>query len=229
MNHSPFWPLVWKEYRTGRAFWLSLAAMGLMAQAGVCWLAHQPTDRDWWLHGIALMISAAFAVGIGGTSFAAEHEEHTIALLRRLPLRAREVGAAKMLSALAGLVALIVVLWLAAGAMAGWQTLPPIAAKRLWMGWGLACLEGLAWGVLYSLAIRRPLPATVAAALTVALINCPTVAMTAGYGSSAVTFVETMPYRITFLALIILADAALLPSWLAGHPRGCGDGGSGLS
>ena len=34
MNHSPFWPLVWKEYRASRAFWLSMAAMGIVAQIG---------------------------------------------------------------------------------------------------------------------------------------------------------------------------------------------------
>ena len=40
------------------------------------------------------MISAGFAVGIGGTLFAIEHEERTIALLRRLPVRAFLAGLA---------------------------------------------------------------------------------------------------------------------------------------
>ena len=121
MNHSPFWPLVWKEYRAGRAFWLSMAAMGLVAQVSVAWMTHQPADRDWWLYGIALMISAGFAVGIGGTLFAIEHEDRTFALMRILPLRAKVLGAAKILCALLGLAGLLALLWLAAGAMAGWQ------------------------------------------------------------------------------------------------------------
>ena len=124
MNASPFWPLVWKEYRVGRAFWLAMALMGLAAQAGVAWLAHRPADRDWWLYGIALMISAGFAVGIGGTLFAVEHEERTFGLLRVLPVRAKELGSAKLLCAVAGLFSLLVALWLAAGALAGWQALP---------------------------------------------------------------------------------------------------------
>ncbi len=40
MNHSPFWPLVWKEYRAGRAFWLAMAAIGLAAQATAVVLTH---------------------------------------------------------------------------------------------------------------------------------------------------------------------------------------------
>jgi hypothetical protein len=217
MNQSPFWPLVWKEYRTSRSFWLAMAVMGLAAQAGVYWLAHQPANRDWWLYGIALMISAGFAVGIGGTLFAVEHEERTIALLRRLPVRAGQLGAAKVISALAGLIALLAVLWFAASAMAGWQALPETEASQLWRVWGLACLEGLAWGVLYSLAIRSPLHATVAAALTVALVDSCMVMLTERHDFSSAPSVFC---RTTLLLLIVLADVVLLPCWLAGHrPR----------
>ena len=45
MNASPFWPLVWKEYRAGRAFWLAMAVMGLVAQAGVA-VAGPPAGRS---------------------------------------------------------------------------------------------------------------------------------------------------------------------------------------
>jgi ABC-type transport system involved in multi-copper enzyme maturation permease subunit len=220
MNHSPFWPLVWKEYRFGRAFWLSMAVMGLVAQAGVAWSAHQQQDRNWWLYSIALMISAGFAVGIGGTLFAAEQEERTILLLRRLPVRARELGAAKILCAIAGLAALITMLWLAARYMAGGQALAARDAQQLWDTWGLACAEGLAWGILCSLAIRRPLQAAVVAAMIVVLIGWFAVMFTPSHDFSARCFAETIPLRMTLLLLAVAVDAALLPCWLTGRLPG---------
>jgi len=217
MNHSPFWPLVWKEYRTGRAFWLAMAAMGLLAQAGVAW-AHQPADRTWWLYEIALMISAGFAVGIGGTLFAVEHEERTFGLLRVLPVQAKELGSAKLLCAVIGLCSLLLALWLTAGALAGWQALSPRDAGRLWGLWGLACAEGLAWGILCSLVIRSPLRATVVAVLAVTLAIQAAVTLTKTHNLLEIaSYVEAIPLRLFLLALVVAADVWLLPRWLAGQ------------
>ncbi len=102
MNHSPFWPLVWKEYRAARAFWLSMAGLGLLAQMTAFWLTRRPADRDWWLYGLALMVSTGFAVGIGGTLFAIEHEDRTFGLLRMLPLRPGELSRREAAHRLAG-------------------------------------------------------------------------------------------------------------------------------
>jgi hypothetical protein len=217
MNASPFWPLVWKEYRTGRAFWLAMAAMGLLAQAGVAW-AHQPADRTWWLYEIALMISAGFAVGIGGTRFAVEHEDRTFGLLRVLPVQAKELGSAKLLCAVIGLCSLLMALWLTAGALAGWQALSPRDAGRLWGLWGLACAEGLAWGILCSLIIRSPLRATVAAVLAVTLAIQAAVTLTKTHNLLEIaSYVEAIPLRLFLLALVVAADVWLLPRWLAGQ------------
>ncbi|HEX4143331.1 MAG TPA: ABC transporter permease [Pirellulales bacterium] len=220
MNTSPFWPLVWKEYRVGRAFWLAMAVMGLVAQAAVAW-AHQPTDRNWWLYGIALMISAGFAVGIGGTLFAIEHEDRTFGLLRVLPVRAKELGLAKLLCAVAGLCLLLVALWLTASALAGWQALSALDAGQLWGLWGLACAEGLAWGILCSLVIRSPLRATVAAVLAVTVANQFAVTLTKTHNlTEIVSYVEAIPYRLAVLMLVVAADVWLLPRWLTGQfPR----------
>ena len=192
--------------------------MGLVAQAGVAWLARQSADRNWWLYGIALMISAGFAVGIGGTLFAIEHEERTFGLLRVLPVRAKELGWAKLLCAVAGLFSLLVALWLTAGALAGWQALPPRDAGRLWGLWGLACAEGLAWGILCSLVIRSPLRATVAAVLAVTVANQVAVTLTKTHNlAEIVSYVEAIPLRLAVLALVVAADVWLLPRWLAGQ------------
>ena len=221
MNHSPFWPLVWKEYRAGRAFWLSMAAMGVLAQAAVWWLAHPSGGRDWWLYGIAWMISAGFAVGIGGTLFAAEHEERTFGLLRILPLGAKELGSAKLLWALAGLGSLLVALWMTAGAMAGWQALPVGEAGQLRGLWGLACAEGLAWGILCSLVIRSPLRATVTAMMAVTLTIQAAVTLTRTHDLlKLASYSEAIPLRIALLLAVAGLDAWLMPRWLAGRlPR----------
>jgi hypothetical protein len=218
MNSSPFWPLVWKEYRTGRAFWLAMAAMGLVAQGGVAWLAHLPADRNWWLYGIALMISAGFAVGIGGTLFAVEHEDRTFGLMRILPLGAKELGAAKILCALAGLAGLLAILWLAAGALAGWQSLSSRDAGQLWGLWGLACAEGLAWGVLCSLVFSSPLRATVIALLAVTLSIQAAVTLTSRHNLADIaSYSEAIPFRLVLLLVVAALDAWLLPRWLAGR------------
>jgi ABC-type transport system involved in multi-copper enzyme maturation permease subunit len=202
MNHSPFWPLVWKEYRVSRGFWLSMAAIGLVAQTSAFWLMRRSADRDWWLFGLALITATGFAVGVGGTLFAVEHEDRTFGLLRKLPLRARELGTAKLLSALAGIVSLVAALWLTASLMAGWQALSPPAARQMLGFWGLSCAEGLGWGILCSLVIRSPLRATLLALVAVSLVD---------------EIVEVMPIRLALLALVVAADVWLLPRWLAGQ------------
>ncbi|HTU25033.1 MAG TPA: hypothetical protein VMF30_06530, partial [Pirellulales bacterium] len=217
MNASPFWPLVWKEYRASRAFWLAMAAMGLVAQGAVAWL-HRPTDRNWWLYGIALMISAGFAFGIGGTLFAVEHEERTFAMMRILPLRAKELGGAKLLCALLGLAGLLAVLWLAAGALAGWQALSSREGGLLWGLWGLACLEGLAWGVLCSLVFSSPLRATVAAVAAATITIQAAATLTSRHNLAEIaSYSEAIPYRLLLLLLVAAADVWLLPRWLAGR------------
>ena len=219
MNHSPFWPLVWKEYRAGRAFWLSMAAMGLVLQAGVWWLARPSYDRDAWLYQIAVMISAGFAVGMGGTLFAVENEEKTIALLRRLPVRPQALGAAKLLTAAAGLGALLTMLWLAARTLTGGTALVPRDATSLWNGWGLACAEGLAWGVLGSLLIPRPLWATLVAALAIVFVDA-SLGWPDRLQSSKLAFDHSILFRTTLLVVVVSADAMLLPGWLLGRDNG---------
>ena len=221
MNHSPFWPLVWKEYRAGRAFWLSMAGLGLLAQMTAFWLTRRPADRDWWLYGLALMVSTGFAVGIGGTLFAIEHEDRTFGLLRMLPLRPGELGGAKLLTASLGIVSLVAALWLTASVLAGWKPLSLYDAGQLWGLWGLACAEGLGWGILCSLVIRSPLRATIVTLLAVSLINELCVALTQTHNLAMITsYVEAIPLRLAALVLVVAADIWLLPRWLAGQYPG---------
>ena len=65
MNASPFWPLVWKEYRAGRAFWLAMVTIALLSQASVCWRMKASPERNRELYTIALFIAAGFMVGVG--------------------------------------------------------------------------------------------------------------------------------------------------------------------
>ena len=167
------------------------------------------------------MISTGFAVGIGGTLFAIEHEDRTFGLLRMLPLRPRELGGAKLLTALVGIVSLVAALWLSASMMAGWQPLSLREVGQLWGLWGLTCAEGLAWGVLCSLVMRSPLRATIATLLAVSLVNefCVTLTPTHNLAMIA-SYVEAIPLRLAVLVVVVAADVWLLPRWLAGQYPG---------
>ena len=87
--------------------------------------------------------------------------------------------------------------------------------------WGLACAEGLAWGIFCSLVIRSPLRATVAAVLAVTLANQFAVTLTPTHNlTQIVSYVEAIPFRLALLALVVVADVWLLPRWMSGQfPR----------
>ena len=92
MNASSFWPLVWKEYRTGRAFWLAMATIALLLQASRGGRRSVVRPRL-VVYAIALTIAAGFMVGVGATMFAVEREEQTFGFVRRLPVRPWQLAA----------------------------------------------------------------------------------------------------------------------------------------
>ena len=121
-----------------------------------------------------------------------------------------------MLTALVGLARLLAILWLAAQVLAGGHSLSPRDHAALWKTWGLACAEGLAWGVLCSLLIPRPLWATLMAALSVFFADV-TLGWPDRLQSTTLDNPHAMLYRTTALVVVVMADSILLPSWLLGR------------
>ena len=95
--------IVWKEYRTFRGFWISIAVLTLLVQGIAVFL-------DWWLGGIwnrvretsplsfmALATTVFYMLGVGATIFSLEHEQSTYPQLRAWPAGFQEVWLGKLL------------------------------------------------------------------------------------------------------------------------------------
>ena len=154
-------------------------------------------------------------VGIGATMFAVEREEQTFGFVRRLPVRPWQLALPKVLSALVGWGAFVLLLWLAAGVMAAWQFPSAQDAGQLWTHWGVACLECLAWGILFSLLLSSPLKAAALTMLAVCVVNfLPIVLAGKIYSGTLAAHVDAIPQRLVLLVLVTAIDAWLLPRWL---------------
>lgn len=161
MNAAIVQRLMWKEYRFLRSFWLAalvLAGCAAIAWRGLASWYERPVQlEDFFV--IAAVVTSLFALGVGGTAFATEHEVGTAEFLRRLPLDGRNLVAGKLLLSAIGLIGLKLVLWTVAGVFAIWL---PVSAERMReIGWCsvVSELELLGWGMLFSLATRQPLMA----------------------------------------------------------------------
>ena len=71
MNRSTpgrvFWRLMWKEYRSQRAFWIGVAVLALLLMLLAMVSVIQPWEGTQWQYSIALVLPAFFALGCGAT------------------------------------------------------------------------------------------------------------------------------------------------------------------
>lgn len=166
MNDAAFGRLIWKEYRVQRGFWLAMAGLAVACQALVLVVPNQQMPHATWLFGLALVYPAFYALGCAATLFAAEREEGTLEQLRLLAAPALKVWWSKLGFALASTVALLVVL-LGLAFNLGRRQLPDAESHAyLWALWGVGAVEFLAWGLFFSLLLKRPLTAAVLGAVT---------------------------------------------------------------
>ena len=115
------------------------------------------------LFGIGLAMVAFYALGCGAMLFAVEREEETYEFLRTLPVAGRQAMWAKFAVAAASVVALWVCVLVESALVSGLQFPEASQQAYLWGGFGLAAVEALAWGLFFSLLLRRPISAVFAA------------------------------------------------------------------
>jgi tetratricopeptide (TPR) repeat protein len=156
-----FTRFLWKEYRMLRGFWLAGFGIALVIQG------HFSSDILYTgkisdlLFLVAWGAAALYSVGAAITLFAAETEERTRDYLRLLPgdwkpMFASKVAVGAVSTMLLGLALSITGAWLE-----GWPTSRE-AEVPLGVA-GVAAVEGLCWGLFFSLWWRQPLLAAVAA------------------------------------------------------------------
>jgi ABC-type transport system involved in multi-copper enzyme maturation permease subunit len=224
MTAAIFWRFVWKEYRVMRAFWISMACLAVLAQLALVafpGLTHYSTV---WTFSFALIFPALYAVACGATMFAAEKEDGTYEFLRGLPVTAWRILTGKLAFAVASTLLLIAALWCLAAGLSRGSSVDAQLRPQLWGTYGLAAVEGLAWGMLFSLVLRRPLQAAVLAiaaasvAVHVALWRSMPFAGE-GHVFELGQYLAVVPYRSMIAGAVLLVDGLLVRRWLRPDKR----------
>lgn len=213
MNARIVWRIAWKEYRMIRGFWLGMAALAVFGQVLVLSVMAftDPTEEAApVMFGFALGASAFYALGCGATLFATEHEVGTYPFLRSLPVSPESALAGKVVSALLSVSAIFAALWLVSLFLSRFELPDRRTHSLLWALWGLAALEFLAWGILFSLLLKRPLIAAILAVAVAATVVHAFLIQEQLVGLSMDPYSDAFVSRI----LVVLAVSAI-DFWLA--------------
>jgi ABC-type transport system involved in multi-copper enzyme maturation permease subunit len=159
-RHSHFWRMVWKEYRTQRAFWLVLAAAAVALMLLVVWLSQDMPDYWDYPWGIVLVMPGIFALGSAAMTFAGESEEGTIDLLRIYAARPHQLYFAKFGFSAAATLAMFCLLVVAAKGIT-WKGHHPWGnvSRESWVRMMIFTPLVLAWGFCISAFCRKVLTA----------------------------------------------------------------------
>ncbi len=212
-----FWRFLWKEYRVMRAFWISMAVLAVLAQLALVAFPGLTHYAAAWTFSFALIFPALYAVACGATMFAAEKEEGTYEFLRSLPVTAWRILTGKLAFAVLSTVLLIAALRLSGEFLTKGRVVDSSTESRLLGILGLAAIEGLAWGLFFSLILRRPLQSAVLAIAAASLGVEIVVRMIAPWRhwDDLIPYVNAIPYRAAIAAVVLLIDAGLVTRWLS--------------
>ena len=179
-SDTKFWRLVWKEYRTQRALWLTLLIVAPVLQAvpvALMWWSEDfrplqpdsPYDslRMGWLV-IGYLASAVYVLGCAATLFSVEHETGTFDFQRVLPANQPRVFWAKIWFALMSSLALTLLLSIVTRGL----FVPTLPQGGHWFAnlGGLLLAEVFVWSVLCSLLIKQPLWGVIASIIVQTLV-----------------------------------------------------------
>ena len=217
MNDPVFWRLVWKEYRSQRAFWISMVIIALLMHVCVLAFARGGDATARTLLEIGLALSALYALGCGATLFATEHEAETYEFQRALPVRAGRLFLGKTAFAVAGTLVMVAVQWLLAATLGGWRSLGSSVHGQTWGSWGFGAVELLVWGTFFSLLLKRPLMAAILAVLT-ASVTVHVIVAEFGRQYFRQPYVDALPYRGAFIVVVGVVTVWLGFRWFRERP-----------
>lgn len=215
---------VWKEYRTLRGFWLAVLLLGLLVQ----WLigVFLPPQPDWPTLRLYVALAAAtlYATGAAAILFSIEHEDGTFDFLSGLPATWLPVFVGKLLLATMSAIALAAALTFT-GLIAHGFDLPRENNATLAFGiFGIAILEAIAWGTLFSLLFKRPLAAAIMTLLIGALAVHTAVNLT---GSNSIAsldpkaYLNSIPLRLAIVVVVLACSILVARRWIgfSSHSR----------
>lgn len=163
MNQAIFRRLMWKEYRLQRSFWIAMAVLALMLMFYAWEFIDRSQDRAEFLFSLALGVPLFYGLGCASTIFAGEHDAGTYEFQRSLPITVLKVFGCKITFAVISTAAMCAFLLILSIVMGGGNRL---SAKEIFVGtMYLSTIIWLymAWGVFFSLLMKRPLLAAVLA------------------------------------------------------------------
>jgi hypothetical protein len=213
----------WKEYRMLRGFWIASVVIGLLVQLLIYATWQYRQDLASALFMVAWGGAAFYSVGAAIMMFAAETEDHTRDYLRLLPGDWRPIFATKVLLALVTALLLGGVLTVLGGLIAGSLPSQQAAAGILNVA-GIAVLEFLAWGLLFSMWWKHPLLAAVAAIAAASFGAQGAILATSNANNSWTTeaYVRAVPVRLAICLVVFAVDVWLGRRWLYPVPNAKG-------
>ena len=209
---------VWKEFRTLRGLWIGVAVLGALILWAIDLLSPPSSNHAAVLLATALATAVLYAVGAAAMTFSLEHEESTYDFLLGLPLTWGPLYLGKVSVVTASAVALAACLSVIGWTFSGFEL--PGGQVNVWVVvalFGIAILEGIAWGTLFSLLIKRPI---VAAILTLVMastaVNLAVLLSSSRPGANLklISYAEAAPLRLAIVAIAMLCSVFVARRWL---------------
>jgi hypothetical protein len=195
-----------------------MGCLSLMAQLALLAFPHLTVYATDNTFALALIFPALYAVACGATMFAAEREDGTYEFLRGLPVTARQILIGKLTFAVASATLLFALLWLIARNLSHGILPESRTHLKLWGLFGVAAIEGLAWGMFFSLLLQRPLMAAVLAIFAASLGMHLVIWSIGPFGRGAYLelsrYLAAVPYRAVIAAVVLAIDVLLADRWL---------------
>jgi hypothetical protein len=224
MHAIPISPIAgrfaWKEYRTLRAMWLSVIAIGLCVQLFWFTFAAPGTDLPVSMFGAALATAMLYAIGATAVAFSVEHEDETYHYLSGLPARWLPLLLGKLAtvtsSAFGVAIALSLTGWIIAGLPSKLDTTNLLALL------GVGIVEAIAWGTLFSLLMKRPLVAALWTIVVTAIAVHLAVNVSSRSGVASLdlaSYRAAIPLRVTIVAGVFALAVFIARRWLDADRR----------
>jgi hypothetical protein len=208
----------WKEFRMLRGLWLAAVVLGAIVQCAIDVLSPPSAEQ---LFSAALAAAALYAVGAAAITLSVEHEEETYDFLAGLPVRWWPMYEGKLsmvtVSAVALACALSVIGWLLGGYARPTERQTAVALGMF----GVAIFEAIAWGMLFSSLLKRPIVVVIFTLVVGAVAVNVVVLLSSPFAAAnlnATEYSDAAPQRLGLVALVLAASAAVARRWLPMGP-----------
>jgi hypothetical protein len=209
---------VWKEFRMLRGLWLAVGILGLLMQ----WVSHKVSppavDQPMLLFSTALCAAVLYAVGAASTIFSVEHEEGTYDYLTSLPSTWWPLYVGKLIVVIVSVFALAAGLSVSGWVICDFGTRDSNDTRGALALFGVASLEAIAWGTLFSLLLKRPLVAAIFTLVVGGFVLNLLVNLTATFAVASLSpaaYAEAIPQRLGVAALVLVCSTLLARRWIS--------------